>query len=61
MEWTFCVELGCGAEFLYSDGRDGQFLACDLGEEVEAVASKHAEPEGELDWFCSDAVGISCI
>ena len=42
------VKLGCGAEFLYTDRGNSQFLSGNLGEEVEAVAAHHAEPVGEM-------------
>ncbi len=42
------VELGCGAEFLDAHGADGEFLACELGQQVETVASGHPQPVGEV-------------
>lgn len=42
------IELGGGAEFLYADGRDGEFLAGDEGQGIETIAAHHAEPVGKV-------------
>ena len=42
------IELGGGAELLYADGRDGEFLAGDEGQGIETVAAHHAKPVGEV-------------
>lgn len=42
------IELGGGAEFLDAHRRDGQLLAREHGQEVEAVAAEHPHPQRKV-------------